>query len=56
MFMGRKNSHKLLAELDPHNSGVLIVHLDGNSGEGHNVDSNEIAQRLEESDSKCIIT
>ena len=47
-----------MAEIDPDNSGVLLVHLDGRGRErgGRMVDSGEIMRRLENEDDKgCII-
>jgi len=45
-----------VAELDPDNSGVLIVHL---SGTGRNRDlqigADEITRRLENRDGECVI-
>jgi len=36
--------HQLVAELDPHNTGVLVVHLDGRGG---GMDPDEVTRRLE---------
>ena len=49
-----------MAEIDPDNSGVLLVHLDGRGRErergGRMMDSGEITRRLENEDDKgCII-
>jgi len=44
--------HQLVAELDPHNAGVLIVRLDG-QGRGMNPD--EVARRLEKGSDACVI-
>ncbi|KZP17983.1 DUF1771-domain-containing protein, partial [Athelia psychrophila] len=43
--------HQLVAELDPHNAGVLIVRLDG-QGQGMNPD--EVSRRLD-SNQDCVI-
>jgi hypothetical protein len=47
---------QLVAELDPHNEGVLIVHMDGSrgTGVGAGVGAEEIAHRLEH-DKGCIV-
>ncbi|TFK44655.1 hypothetical protein BDQ12DRAFT_593493, partial [Crucibulum laeve] len=46
--------HQLIAELDPNNSGVLIVQMNsGNRGRG--VGSDEISRRIERDDESCII-
>ncbi|EGN99955.1 hypothetical protein SERLA73DRAFT_106863 [Serpula lacrymans var. lacrymans S7.3] len=52
--------HQLLAEVDPHNAGVLIVHLDGQQREvetrGAVVGTDDIARRLQgEEDTGCTI-
>jgi hypothetical protein len=44
--------HQLVAELDPHNAGVLVVRLDG---QGRGMDSDEVTRRLEKGDDACII-
>ena len=46
----------LVAELDPNNSGVLIVNLDGRpTGAGPVLGVDEITRRLEDSDKGCVI-
>ncbi|KAF8891639.1 cytoplasmic protein [Infundibulicybe gibba] len=45
--------HRLFAELDPQNAGVLIVSINSNGGQG--VGSDEIARRLERKDEGCTI-
>ena len=49
--------HQLVAELDPHNAGVLIVSLDGrDKGTGNVVQPGEIADRIADSrDDRCVI-
>ena len=49
--------YELVAELDPNNSGVLIVSLDGHDrGTGSVVHSDEIARRInDEHDDRCIV-
>ncbi|KZT26762.1 DUF1771-domain-containing protein [Neolentinus lepideus HHB14362 ss-1] len=48
--------HGLIAELDPRNSGVLIVDLDGQSkGRGPVLSSDEILSKLKSSQEGCII-
>jgi DNA-nicking Smr family endonuclease len=44
--------HQLVAELDSHNAGVLVVRLDG---QGRGMDSDEVTRRLERGDDACII-
>jgi len=46
--------HQLVAELDPHNAGVLIVYL-GGGGRDRAVGPDEIARRLDRNDEGCII-
>ena len=47
--------HGLVAELDEHNSGVLIVNLDGQaSGSGRVMGADELTRGLEKKD-ECII-
>lgn len=42
--------------MDPRNSGVLIVSLDGRDrGTGQVVQPDEIARKLEDRDDRCII-
>lgn len=42
--------------MDPHNAGVLIVHLDGRgAGQPGVIGTDEIAGRLERGDDQCII-
>jgi len=49
-------THQLVAELDPHNAGVLIVHMGGRGdGTGSVVGSDEITRRLERGDDRCVI-
>jgi len=49
-------SHQLVAELDPHNAGVLIVRMDGASGsEREVVGPGEITRKLERSEESCVI-
>lgn len=46
----------LVAELDPNNSGVLIVNLDGRpTGAGPVLGVDDITRRLEDSDKGCVI-
>jgi len=45
---------QIVAELDPHNEGVLIVHLDGARG-GETIGPDEISRRLAQDDKGCII-
>ncbi|KAH8828319.1 hypothetical protein DL96DRAFT_1602686 [Flagelloscypha sp. PMI_526] len=45
--------HRLVAELDPHNSGVLIVEIGPDGGRG--VDPEEVVRRLERNDEACVI-
>ncbi|KAJ3571770.1 hypothetical protein NP233_g3545 [Leucocoprinus birnbaumii] len=47
------HKYQLSAELDPNNSGVLIVQLDSSTRRG--VGADEITRRLERSDDGCII-
>ncbi|KAJ7072409.1 hypothetical protein C8F01DRAFT_1205978 [Mycena amicta] len=44
--------HRLVAELDPHNGGVLVVHMGGSGGVG-GVGPDDIARRVERGD--CIV-
>lgn len=44
--------HQLIAELDPHNAGVLIIHLDG---QGRGMDPDEVTRRLDKSNEDCVI-
>ena len=45
-----------MAELDPDNSGVLIVNLDGRpTGTGPVLGLDDIARRLEDKDNGCTI-
>jgi hypothetical protein len=53
MIMMLDCREQLTAELDPHNEGVLIVHMDGGRV-GAGVGADEIAQRLER-DKGCIV-
>ncbi|KAJ7733758.1 hypothetical protein DFH07DRAFT_845337 [Mycena maculata] len=46
--------HHISAELDPHNTGVLVVQM-GTSQPESGVDSDEIARRLERDDQGCTI-
>ncbi|KAF5386058.1 hypothetical protein D9615_002469 [Tricholomella constricta] len=45
--------HRLLAELDPRNAGVLIVQINSSSNRG--VGADEITRRLERNDEGCTI-
>lgn len=45
--------HKLVAQLDPHNSGLLTVYLDSNNRQG--IDAEEISRRLAQEHGSCII-
>lgn len=48
--------HQLVAELDPHNAGVLIVHLGGGGGgRDREVGSDDIARRLDRNEEGCTI-
>jgi hypothetical protein len=46
--------HNLVAELDPDNSGVLIVQLGGRRSGGRVIGPDEVTRRLEKSDG-CLI-
>ncbi|PPR07409.1 hypothetical protein CVT26_013725 [Gymnopilus dilepis] len=46
--------HRLLAELDPHNSGVLIVKIDS-EGRERGIGPEEISRRLEREEESCTI-
>jgi len=50
-------NHQLIAEMDPENAGVLIVHLGGRGDRtrGGVVGSDDITRRLERDDEGCII-
>ena len=55
LLMRRHYRHGLVAELDEHNSGVLIVNLDGQaSGSGRVMGADELTRGLEKKD-ECII-
>ncbi|KAG5643594.1 hypothetical protein DXG03_000602 [Asterophora parasitica] len=45
--------HRLQAELDPHNAGVLVVQI--NSGGSRGVGADEITRRLERKDEGCTV-
>lgn len=45
--------HKLVAQLDPNNSGVLIAYLDSGNREG--IGSEELTRRLAQENDSCII-
>ncbi|KAL5528419.1 hypothetical protein ACEPAF_7555 [Sanghuangporus sanghuang] len=48
--------HNVVAEIDPDNSGVLLVHLDsGAPTRGRAIDPDEITRRLGDEDKGCII-
>ncbi|THH08622.1 hypothetical protein EW145_g2591 [Phellinidium pouzarii] len=48
--------HNIVAEVDPENSGVLVVHLDGRGvPAGRGIDPDEITKRLGDEDKSCII-
>ncbi|KAK0504879.1 cytoplasmic protein [Armillaria luteobubalina] len=47
------HKHQLVAELDPSNSGVLVVEFNGARGRG--VGPDEIARRLDREDGGCIV-
>ncbi|TDL26291.1 DUF1771-domain-containing protein [Rickenella mellea] len=49
--------HQLLAELDPHNSGVLIVYLNGGRGRdtSRGINPDEISRRLEKPGDDCVV-
>ncbi|GJE95850.1 DUF1771 and SMR domain-containing protein [Phanerochaete sordida] len=48
--------HQLVAELDPNNSGVLIVSLDGrDKGTGNVVRPDDLARGLQGEDDRCVI-
>lgn len=48
--------HGLVAELDEHNAGVLIVNLDGQrSGNGRELRADDITRGLERKDDGCTI-
>ena len=52
-FLRREN---VVAELDPGNSGVLVVHLDGRvPTRGRTIDPEEITDRLGNEDKGCVI-
>lgn len=44
-----------MAELDPSNAGVLIVHINGSGGGERTVDPEEISRRLTRGDEGCTI-
>jgi len=46
--------HRLAADLDPDNAGVLVVAIDS-SGSGRGVDPGEISRRLNSKDEGCTI-
>ena len=45
--------YKLVAQLDPNNSGVLIVYLDSSSSQG--IGAEEISRRLAHENDSCVI-
>ena len=48
--------YNLVAELDPHNAGVLVVHLNGSQpsrGGNRGLDPNEITNRLD--NENCVV-
>lgn len=45
--------HNLTAHLDPHNTGVLIVKLNTEGGDG--MSSDEVTRRLEKDDEACVV-
>ncbi|KAF8325154.1 uncharacterized protein EI90DRAFT_3073118 [Cantharellus anzutake] len=47
--------HHLSAHLDPHNSGVLIVSLDGSQRRDRSISVGDITDRLEREDLDCVI-
>jgi len=47
--------YQLVAELEPHNAGVLLVHLDGREGSGRKVGVDDITQKLEKGQDGCLI-
>ncbi|KAH8119376.1 Smr-domain-containing protein [Phellopilus nigrolimitatus] len=48
--------HKIVAELDPDNSGVLVVYFDGRGRtKGREIDPSEITRRLGDQDKSCIV-
>ncbi|KAI0344547.1 DUF1771-domain-containing protein [Trametopsis cervina] len=48
--------YQLVAELDPHNAGVLIVSLDGkDKGTGQVVQPDDIARGIESREDRCVI-
>lgn len=48
--------HGLVAQLDPHNSGVLIVTLDGShAGAGRVMNPEDITRGIESKDEGCTI-
>ena len=52
----RSRRHGLVAELDEHNSGVLIVNLDGQvSGRGPVMGPDELTRGLERKEDGCTI-
>jgi len=48
-------SNQLVAEIDPDNAGVLIVHIDGPAQGSREVGADEISRRLQKEDGGCII-
>jgi hypothetical protein len=48
-------SHQLLAEMDPNNAGVLIVHMDSGWQGGREVGVDEITRKLQKEDEGCTI-
>ncbi|KIP11519.1 hypothetical protein PHLGIDRAFT_17924 [Phlebiopsis gigantea 11061_1 CR5-6] len=47
--------HQLVAELDPHNAGVLIVSLDGHDRGGSVVQPDELARGIQGEGDRCVI-
>ncbi len=55
LITSRHRRHGLVAELDEHNAGVLIVNLDGQqSGRGPVLGPDELTRSLERKD-ECVI-
>ncbi|KAF8161050.1 hypothetical protein B0H34DRAFT_795892 [Crassisporium funariophilum] len=46
--------HNLVAQLDPNNTGVLIIHFGSRDGE-RGISADEISRRLERDDENCVI-
>jgi hypothetical protein len=54
---GRGRRHNLVAALDPHNAGVLIVNLQGQAPGGAReiMGADDISRGLERNDQQCVV-